>query len=94
MNEHERRTPPADPTAERTADQSTQENSGLHGGIQGVRPGPGPEVARELEGAREEDEEDVLNRSAEERYETPRRYEGDEEDPTMPADDSTLNTKI
>ncbi|HJR59786.1 MAG TPA: hypothetical protein VJ813_10320 [Vicinamibacterales bacterium] len=83
-----RRTPPADPTSERTADQSTQENSGLHEGIQGVRPGPGPELARE------EDSDDVLNRSVEQRYETPRRYEGAVDDAALPADDSTLNTKI
>jgi len=88
MKEHRRQTPPADPTAERTADQSTQENSGLHGGLSDVRPGPGPELAREA------DAEDVLNRSAEDRYETPRRYESDNNDPTMPADDSSLNTKI
>jgi hypothetical protein len=94
MNDNERRTPPADPTAERTADQSTQENSGLHGGLQGVRPGPGPELAHESAVSTEDDSEDVLNRSAERRYETPRRYEGDEEDSTLPADDATLNTKI
>jgi hypothetical protein len=91
MKDHPRRTPPADPTSERTADQSTQENSGLHEGISGVRPGPGPEVAGES------DADDVLNRNAEKRYDTPRRYESDqadEEDATMPANDSTLNTKI
>ena len=88
MKDHRRRTPLADPTAERTAEQSTQENSGIHGGLQDVRPGPGPELAREA------DAEDVLNRSADERYETPRQYELENTDPTMPADDSSLNTKI
>jgi len=88
MTDHPRRTPPADPTAEGTADQSTQQNSGLHGGLEGVRPGPGPELAQE------EDAEDVLNRDDERRYDTPRRYESGNADPTMPADDSTLNTKI
>jgi hypothetical protein len=88
MTADRRRTPPADPTSERTADQSTQENSGLHGGLEGVRPGPGPELDREG------DAEDVLNRDAERRYDTPRRYESDTADPAMPADDSTLNTKI
>ena len=41
--------------------------------------------------------EDLLNRNAERRYETPRQYERDDdksEDPVMPADDSTLKTKI
>ena len=41
--------------------------------------------------------EDLLNRNAGRRYETPRQYESDDEkaeDPVMPADDSTLKTKI
>lgn len=83
-----RRTPLADPTAERTTDQSTQENSGLHGSLGDVRPGPGPELARDQAA------DDVLRRSAEERYDTPRRHDDDHDDPTMPSDDSTLNTKI
>lgn len=37
-----------------------------------VRPAPGPEVARE------EDVDDALGRSEDERYDTPRRYEVDE----------------
>ena len=53
------------PADERTADQSTQSASGLGA----VRPGPGPELA-----------EDVLNRDAPRRYDTPRQYEDDEED--------------
>lgn len=87
-----RRTPIAKPAEERTSDQSTREAGGLHGGLDGYRPGPGPELARER------DVDDVLNRNAEKRYGTPRRYEeerGEEpQDPTMPANDSTLNTKI
>ena len=55
-----RRANQSDPTAEGSADQSTQLASGL--GL--VRPGPGPEVAEEL-----------LNRNDEGRYDTPRRYE-------------------
>jgi hypothetical protein len=55
-------------------------------------PPRGPEVSSE----READE--VLNRSAEERYDTPRQYEeGDldeQTDPVLPSDDATLNTKI
>jgi len=79
MNERtQRRTNPSDPTSERTSDQSAPSASGLRN----VRPGPGPEVA-----------EDVLNRSNGGRYETPRRYEADD-DPVMPSDDSSLNTKI
>ena len=90
MNDQKRRTNPSDPTAERTSEQSTQTASGLSGGR------GGPEVASE----RQADE--VLDRSAEERYDTPRRYEhGDEGrtdreplDPALPSDDATLNTKI
>ena len=94
MSDHpnERRTPLARPAEERTAEQSTQEAGGLHEGLSGVRPGPGPELARER------DADDLLNRSVEERYDTPRRYEKDEEvesgESTLPADDSTLNIKI
>lgn len=94
MNDHRddttpRRTPLAKPTEERTADQSTQDAGGLHKDSGGLRPGPGPELARER------DADDVLNRSVEERYDTPRNYDPDENrDPTMPSDDSSLNTKI
>ena len=84
-----RHTPMAKPAEERASDQSTQEAGGLHGSLGGVRPGPGPELAHES------DADDVLSRSAEERYETPRKYDEDEgRDSTMPANDSTLNTKI
>ena len=82
-----RRTPLAKPAEERTSDQSMQQSGGLHGGLEGVRPGPGPELADER------DADDVLNRSAGERYDTPRRYEKDD-DPVLPANDATLNTKI
>ena len=91
MNEDRpvRHAPIAKPSEENTSDQSTQEAGGLHGGLRGVRPGPGPELARES------DADDVLNRNDEGRYETPRRYDEDEAgDATMPANDSTLNTKI
>ena len=64
-----RKLDPHDPTAERTADQSTQTAGGLHQGLDTLRPGPGPEVARDSE------EDDVLNRNDEDLYDTPRRYE-------------------
>ena len=39
--------------------------------------------------------EDLHNRDVEGRYDTPRQYdEDDAEDPVMPSDDSSLNTKI
>lgn len=79
---------PHDPTAARTADQSTQSAGGLHQGVEGVQSGPGPEVAREA------DADDVLYRNDEDLYDTPRRYEEDDTDATMPSNDSTLNTKI
>lgn len=81
-----RRAPQHDPTGERTADQSTQDAGGLH--KDGVRPGPGPEVAR--------DPDDTAYRNDEDLYETPRRYEsGDNvDDPVMPSNDSSLNTKL
>jgi hypothetical protein len=83
-----RRTPIARPTEERTSDRSTHGASGLSDDLEGVRPGPGPELAHE------EDADEVIDRSAEERYDTPRRYEADDRDPAMPSNDSTLNTKI
>jgi hypothetical protein len=51
------------PADERTADQTTQSASGLGT----VREGPGAEV-----------NEDVLNRDEEDRYQTPRQYDADE----------------
>lgn len=57
--------------------------------LEGVRPGPGPELARES------DADDVLNRSAGRRYDTPRRYEGeDADDPVLPDGHPSLNIKI
>lgn len=90
MNEDRtpRRTPLARPAEERATDQSTPESAGLHEGARDYEPGPGPELARE------QDVDDVLNRNSEKRYETPRRYDEEPRDPAMPADDSTLNTKI
>lgn len=85
----ERHTRIAKPAEERTSDQSTQKAGGLHGSLRGVKSGPGPELARES------DADDVLNRNEEERDDTPRKYDEDEDrDATMPANDSTLNTKI
>lgn len=77
-----RRNKPADPTAEGTSHQSTQTASGLTGG----RP-------EQLEGDRER-HEDPIARTRAERHTTPRRYETDAADDVMPADDSSLNTKI
>ena len=57
------------PADERTADQSTQSA----GGLGTVRPGPGPEVAEDV---------DVLNRNEEARYGTPRQYEADDDTDT------------
>ena len=46
-------------------------------------------------GAGRQPPEDVVRRKAEERNPTPRRYEQPtDDDPVMPADDSSLNTKI
>lgn len=83
----DRRPHPSDPTAERTADQSTQQSGGLHRGLEGARPGPGPEVGHD-------DAEDLLGRNDEDLYATPRRYEQEDTDSTMPSNDSSLNTKI
>ena len=74
----EARHKPADPTHERTAEQTTQSASGLSGG--------------DAERGHSE-EEDLIARTPSERHTTPRRYE-ENEDPTMPSDDSALNTKI
>ena len=90
MKNATRRTPPADPTAERTADQSTQSNGGLHGALQGARPGPGPEIAHEPD--LELDANDVMSRSADARYDTPRRYERPER--ARPSTGSNSKTKI
>jgi hypothetical protein len=83
-----RRTALARPAEEETAEQSTQEAAGLHQSLEGVRPGPGPELAHENEA------DDVLNRSTGERYDTPRRYEDDTDEPALPADDASLKIKI
>ncbi len=71
-----------DPTAEPVADQSTQTASGLSSGRGAPEEGESPR------------DEEIINRR--EPNPTPRRYEipVEEEDPVMPADDSTLNTKI
>jgi hypothetical protein len=80
-----RKLDPHDPTAERTADQSTQTAGGLHQGLEDLRPGPGPEVARES------DVEDVLGRNDKDLYETPRRYD-EEEASTVEGSTSKNNT--
>ena len=80
----DRRSSSNDPTAEPVAGQSSQPASGSAG----ERSGPGVERNRDFP-------EEVVNRTEE--VETPRRYEQpleDDEDPVMPTDDSTLNTKI
>ena len=71
-----------DPTAEFSTEQSTQSASGLSSGREGT------DVERGTF------REDVIDRDE---LETPRRYEQpleDDEDPVMPSDDATLNTKI
>ncbi len=73
-----------DPTAETAIDQSTQSASGL------TTPRPGPGVERNADV-----DPEVVNRS--DPSSTPRRYEQPieaDDDPVMPSDDSTLNTKI
>jgi len=84
----ERRTPPDDPTAERTADQTTQGAAGLHRSVGASPPGSPSEAGR--------DADDTAYRNDGDLYETPRRYDwkDNDEDPVMPSDDSTLNTKI
>jgi hypothetical protein len=65
------------------ADQNREPAAGPSG-----RPGQGVESTRDVE-------QDVVNRHAVDT--TPRRYEqplGDDDDPVMPSDDSTLNVKI
>ncbi|MBA2301764.1 MAG: hypothetical protein H0W08_03955 [Acidobacteria bacterium] len=86
MKDDRRRTH-VDPTAEGTADQSTQENARLHGGLKGERRGPGPGPARA------HDTDDVMNRNARERYDTPRRYENEQENVTRPSRHSMLHPK-
>lgn len=40
------------------------------------------------------DAEDIIDRESEERYRTPRKYEEDNADPALPADDASLKTNI
>jgi hypothetical protein len=73
-----------DPTAEAVADQSTQSASGL-----------GSSRGREGTEKNRTGDDDTVRRTADERDYTPRRYEQPaEDDPVMPSDDSTLQTKI
>jgi hypothetical protein len=47
------------------------------------------------EPSRDQQEDDLIGRDLEDRHATPRRYdEDDSSDPTMPSDESALNTKI
>ncbi len=77
-----RRNKPADPTAEGSSDQSTRTARGLPGG----KPELSQEGTRPLEAP--------IARTRAERHTTPRRYEHGADDEVMPADDSSLNTKI
>ena len=62
---------PGDPTAERTADQSTQTAGGLGGGRDRAERNSGSEPSSE----------DLFNRNRGERYDTPRRYEEESNEP-------------
>ena len=78
----DRRSSSNDPTAERAVDQSTQSASGLSTGT-----GPNANDLRR----------ETRNEAARASLETPRRYDQpieDDDDPVMPADDATVNTKI
>ena len=79
----DRRSSSNDPTDEPAVDQSTQSASGLSQD----RVGPGVERNRSLD-------PDAVNSGTEE---APRRYDQpieEDDDPVMPADDATVNTKI
>lgn len=79
----DRRSSSQDPTSEPAARQSTSSASGLST----ERDGPGVERSRQYE--------ETVNRTH--ATDTPRRYDQpltDDEDPVMPADDSTMNTKM
>jgi hypothetical protein len=79
----DRRSSSNDPSDERVSDQSSQSASGLS-----RRPAAGVERNSQTV-------EEVVDREAEDMA-TPRRYEQplDQDDPVMPTDDATLNTKI
>ena len=81
-----RKAPQHDPTAERTADQSTQGTGGLHRDVDAVKRRPNDEVAREAD--------DTAYRNDEDLYETPRQYDADDSGDVVPADKSSLNTKL
>jgi hypothetical protein len=78
----DRRSSSNDPTAERVSDQPTQSAPGLSSGA-------------DLGGiARHPEDDELLYRGP---LHVPRRYDQpieDDDDPVMPSDDSTLNTKI
>jgi hypothetical protein len=78
----DRRSSSNDPTAEREVDQSTQSASGLSAETDSSS-------NRQRSGNRDEFARGGLD--------TPRRYDQpieDDEDPVMPTDDATVNTKI
>ena len=78
----DRRSSSNDPTAEPAVDQSTQSASGLSSGT-------GPDVNDRTRETRGEVARAGLD--------TPRRYDQpmeDDDDPVMPTDDATVNTKI
>jgi hypothetical protein len=79
----DRRSSSNDPTAERAVDQSTQSASGLSSG---GRP--------DASDRRRDTPRDETGRAT---LDTPRRYDQpieDDDDPVMPGDDATVNTKI
>jgi hypothetical protein len=79
-----RRANPSDPTAERTQGQSTQTAGGLGGGRAPT------DRARDVH----EGEDEVIPRNGENPRTTPRRFDAEENEPALPADDATLKTKI
>jgi hypothetical protein len=72
-----------DPTAENTSDMSTPSASGLGAGV------------TRADDRREPGRDEVVRRRGDQHDSTPRRYEQPaDDDPVMPSDDSSLNTKI
>ena len=88
MSDARRRPPLADPTSERTADQSTQTSGGLQGAGEETSSSTGSDPTRD------HDTEDVLNRSSEDRYETPRRYDADHRATAAPDAEPASNRDI
>jgi hypothetical protein len=79
------RTPnPSDPTSERTADESTQTASGLSGGRPGAKPA----------GADDRELDEMIPREGEDERTSSRRRDDGANEPALPSDDASLNTKI